>query len=195
MHITFSFPLLYCYSAMDVLQMQMQRCNKCQKMWNLLMHITFSFPLLHCYSAMDECQNNQDRYIAEILILPINLRYIQKRVPALVHIDRAVQLAVITNYLNGYNFFLMNMIMMMMMTWYPRILHPGRVKKTISDMWDLEPGLRLDHDHCQLTVMGDLGGDSSDDGDDDNDNFDDLGQGEMMRMILTMIMIAPGTRW
>ena len=90
----------------------------------------------------------------------------------------------------------MNMIMIvMMMTWYPRILHPGWVKKTISDMWDLEPGLRLDHDRCQLIVMGDLGGDSSDDGDDDNDDFDDLGQGVMMRMILTMIMIAPGTRW
>ena len=40
-------------NAMDVLQMQMQHCNK--------------------------CQNNQDRYIAEILILPINLRYIQKK--------------------------------------------------------------------------------------------------------------------
>ena len=55
-------------------------------------------------------------------------------------------------------------------------------------MRDLEPA------NCQLIVMGDLGGDSSDDGDDDNDNFDDLGQGVMMRMILTMIMIAPGTR-
>ena len=61
-------------------------------------------------------------------------------------------------------------------------------------MRDLEPGSRLDHDLCQLIVMGDLGGDSSDDGDDDNDDFDDLGQGVMMRMILTMIMIAPGTR-
>ena len=30
MHRNFSFPLLHCYSAMDVLQMQMQHCNKYQ---------------------------------------------------------------------------------------------------------------------------------------------------------------------
>ena len=30
MHRNFSFPLLHCYSAMDVLQMQMQHCNNYQ---------------------------------------------------------------------------------------------------------------------------------------------------------------------
>ena len=30
MHRNFSFPLHHCYSAMDVLQMQMQHCNKYQ---------------------------------------------------------------------------------------------------------------------------------------------------------------------
>ena len=51
MHRNFSFPLLHCYSAMDVLQMQMQHCNNCRA--------------------------------SAIYDLPINLRYIHKRVPAL----------------------------------------------------------------------------------------------------------------
>ena len=73
MHRNFSFPLLHCYSAMDVLQMQMQHCNKCQD------HQDLSLP-----SGSDILPIYWSCRASAIYDLPINLRYIHKRVPALV---------------------------------------------------------------------------------------------------------------
>ena len=69
----FSFPLLHCYSAMDVLQMQMKHCNKYQNNQNL--SLLSGSDILPIYLS---CPANT------IYDLPINLRYIHKRVPALV---------------------------------------------------------------------------------------------------------------
>ena len=74
MHRNFSFPLLHCYSAMDVLQMQMQHCNNYQNNQDL------SLP-----SGSDILPNFWSCRASAIYDLPINLRYIHKRVPALVH--------------------------------------------------------------------------------------------------------------
>ena len=73
MHRNFSFPLLHCYSAMDVLQMQMQHCNKYQN--NQDLSLPSGSDILPIYWS---CRANA------IYELPINLRYIHKRVPALV---------------------------------------------------------------------------------------------------------------
>ena len=73
MHRNFSFSLLHCYSAMDVLQMQMQHCNIYQNNQDLsLMSGSDILPIYWSCRA------------SAIYDLPINLRYIHKRVPALV---------------------------------------------------------------------------------------------------------------
>ena len=79
MHITFSFPLLHCYSAMDVLQMQMQHCNKYQNIQDL--SLPSESDILPIYWS---CRVNA------IYDLPINLRYIHKRVPPLIHTHACV---------------------------------------------------------------------------------------------------------
>ena len=72
MHRNFSFSLLHCYSAMDVLQMQMQHCNIYQNNQDLsLMSGSDILPIYWSCRA------------SAIYDLPINLRYIHKRVPAL----------------------------------------------------------------------------------------------------------------
>ena len=73
MHRNFSFPLLHCYSVMDVLQMQMQHCNKYQNNQNL------SLP-----SGSDILPIYWSCWASAIYDLPINLRYIHKRVPSLI---------------------------------------------------------------------------------------------------------------
>ena len=75
MHRNFSFPLLHCYSAMDVLQMQMQHCNKYQN--NQDLSLPSGSDILPIYWS---CR------ASAIYDLPINLRYIHKRVPSLVFI-------------------------------------------------------------------------------------------------------------
>ena len=73
MHRNFSFPLLHCYSAMDVLQMQMQHCNIYQN--NQDLSLPSGSDILPIYWS---CR------ASAIYDLPINLRYIHKRVPSLV---------------------------------------------------------------------------------------------------------------
>ena len=67
MHRNFSFPLLHCYSAMDVLQMQMQHCTMCclgsmfylatkqaetyLKICVLIYHLTYICPSLFDYEV------------------------------------------------------------------------------------------------------------------------------------------------
>ena len=72
MHRTFSFPSLHCYSTMDVLQMQMQHWNKYQNDQDL------SLP-----SGSDILPIYWSCRASAIYDLPINLRYIDKRIPAL----------------------------------------------------------------------------------------------------------------
>ena len=67
MHRNFSFPLLHCYSAMDVLQMQMQHCNIYQN--NQDLSLPSGSDILPIYQS---CRANA------ICDLPINLRYPQK---------------------------------------------------------------------------------------------------------------------
>ena len=73
MHRNFSFPLHHCHNAMDVLQMQMQHCNKYQN--NQDLSLPSGSNILPIYQS---CR------ASAIYDLPINLRYIHKRVPALV---------------------------------------------------------------------------------------------------------------
>ena len=77
MHRNFSFPLLHCYSAMDVLQMQMQHCNKYQN--NQDLSLPSGSDILPIYWS---CR------ASAIYDLPINLRYIYKRVSPLVASER-----------------------------------------------------------------------------------------------------------
>ena len=69
----FSFPFLLCYSTMDVLQMQMQHCNKYQNIQDL--SLPSESDILPIYWS---CRVNA------IYDLPINLRYIHERVPPLI---------------------------------------------------------------------------------------------------------------
>ena len=80
MYKNFYFPSLHCYSAMDVLHMQMQHFNKYQK--NQDLSLPSGSDILPIYWS---CR------ASAIYDLPINLRYIHKRVPALMCTQHPLQ--------------------------------------------------------------------------------------------------------